>query len=417
MDTKRQSSLQEAVLRSPRLVSALLILLTSLVITNVSARTRTEDEIEYFLELLNDPSFARDFVQSDVYVLDITKDLEKRITNTPAKEQYPSVSDDGQKIIFSWEGLFLLKLNGMEYTQIVDDKFSCREGRWVPQGGGISFVGRDVVGSAELLVESNKDIFLVSDDGGTLQNLTNTPDADEFGHDWSRDGKRLAYIGSSHSQRSNYSVWIRDIHGSGSESLLTETPDGASKLAWSPDGKKVYCSLFDAKHEYELVFIDVSSGEVSAPLVHGLNSNHWDVSPVESIFLYRNLVENGTALAPENPFSSTKSLDGDMPLWSNNGQFVVFTRTGYPENFISDIQKGMSPDKYNMLVIKSDGSLELLKDTFNVHSPIVEEVVDKANESSMPIYRDLTKKEAAALLSDKLLGDKVRIDDYEWGEE
>jgi TolB protein len=60
----------------------------------------------------------------------------------------------------------------------------------------------------------NRDIFRITDRGGAPENLTNTPDADEYDANWSRDGTRIVFAsnrGVDDTGRHNYDIWMIDL--------------------------------------------------------------------------------------------------------------------------------------------------------------------------------------------------------------
>lgn len=59
-----------------------------------------------------------------------------------------------------------------------------------------------------------RDIFRVSDKGGTPQNLTNTPDVDEYDAAWSRDGSRIIFAAdraTDEQNQRNTDIWMIDF--------------------------------------------------------------------------------------------------------------------------------------------------------------------------------------------------------------
>lgn len=89
-----------------------------------------------------------------------------------------------------------------------------------------------------------RDIWRISDKGGNSENLTNTPDVDEFDPAWNSNGSRIAFVsdrgenGSEAKQR-NYDIWTMD--GNGKE-LTQVTTNGSwdDGPAWDPSGSAIY---------------------------------------------------------------------------------------------------------------------------------------------------------------------------------
>ena len=69
-----------------------------------------------------------------------------------------------------------------------------------------------------------RDIYRMSDQGGAPENLTNTPDADEFDASWSRDGSRIVFTsdrGTDPNGRHNYDIWMINANKPGEPIQLT----------------------------------------------------------------------------------------------------------------------------------------------------------------------------------------------------
>ncbi|HEY7086524.1 MAG TPA: hypothetical protein VH518_00465 [Tepidisphaeraceae bacterium] len=61
-----------------------------------------------------------------------------------------------------------------------------------------------------------RDIYRMSDRGGVAENLTNTPDADEFDASWSKDGSKIVFTSDRGAadddlNRHHYDVWMLDL--------------------------------------------------------------------------------------------------------------------------------------------------------------------------------------------------------------
>jgi Tol biopolymer transport system component len=71
-----------------------------------------------------------------------------------------------------------------------------------------------IVFSAANEKTGKRDIYLVSDKGGVPQNITNTPDDDDFDANWSKDGSKIVYTsdhGTSPDGRRNFDIWMIDL--------------------------------------------------------------------------------------------------------------------------------------------------------------------------------------------------------------
>lgn len=88
-----------------------------------------------------------------------------------------------------------------------------------------------------------RDIFRVAVGGGTPQNMTNTPDIDEFDAAWSPDGNRIAFSsdrGVDADQRHNLDVWIMDVNRPEQMTQVTTNGSQDDSPAWDPTGASIY---------------------------------------------------------------------------------------------------------------------------------------------------------------------------------
>ncbi|CAN5466797.1 hypothetical protein BH10PLA1_BH10PLA1_08800 [soil metagenome] len=88
-----------------------------------------------------------------------------------------------------------------------------------------------------------RDLFLMSDKGGTPQNLTNTPDVDEFDPAWNKDGSQLAFVsdrGMDPEKRRNYDIWTMDVTKAEAPAQITSNGSWDDSPAWDNTGENIY---------------------------------------------------------------------------------------------------------------------------------------------------------------------------------
>jgi Tol biopolymer transport system component len=69
-----------------------------------------------------------------------------------------------------------------------------------------------------------RDIYRMSDQGGVPENLTNSPDADDFDPAWSKDGSRIVFASDrvvDDSSQRNFDIWMLDLAKPGEPQRLT----------------------------------------------------------------------------------------------------------------------------------------------------------------------------------------------------
>lgn len=88
-----------------------------------------------------------------------------------------------------------------------------------------------------------RDIYRVSDKGGAPENLTNTPEFDEFDAAWTRDGRRFAFAcdrGQDSDGRHNFDIWIMDLTKPGEPQQVTVNGSVDDQPLWDPAGDGIY---------------------------------------------------------------------------------------------------------------------------------------------------------------------------------
>jgi WD40-like Beta Propeller Repeat len=88
-----------------------------------------------------------------------------------------------------------------------------------------------------------RDIYRVSADGGMPQNLTNTPDVDEFDPAWSKDGSRIAFVsdrGVDQEKKSNYDIWMINLASPENPTQVTTNGSQDDSPVWDVAGTHIY---------------------------------------------------------------------------------------------------------------------------------------------------------------------------------
>jgi TolB protein len=88
-----------------------------------------------------------------------------------------------------------------------------------------------------------RDLFRMPDSGGVPENMTNTPDIDEFDPAWSSDGTRIAFVsdrGMDADKRANYDIWTIDAANSTQPTQVTANGSWDDSPTWDPSGDAIY---------------------------------------------------------------------------------------------------------------------------------------------------------------------------------
>lgn len=88
-----------------------------------------------------------------------------------------------------------------------------------------------------------RDIFKMDAKGGLPQNLTNTPDVDEYDAVWNRDGSKLAYVcdrGVDEEKRQNADIWVIDLARTDQPTQVTTNASQDECPAWDLSDNAIY---------------------------------------------------------------------------------------------------------------------------------------------------------------------------------
>jgi Tol biopolymer transport system component len=109
-------------------------------------------------------------------------------------------------------------------------------------------------------VAGNRDLYLVDENGRELSRLT-TDTAEDYGADWSPDGRRIVFT-SKRAGRAE--VYVANRDGSEPRRLVEAAPDRTYNPAWSPDGGLItfYREKGDGRDQVHVVRPD-GSGDVN----------------------------------------------------------------------------------------------------------------------------------------------------------
>lgn len=106
----------------------------------------------------------------------------------------------------------------------------------------ISPKGDSVIFTSINEITGKRDIYKMPDKGGVAENLTNTPNIDEFDPAWSADGRRIAFVSDeaiNDEKLNQFDIWILEPGRPGRQQVTTNGSwdDGP---AWDPAGNAIY---------------------------------------------------------------------------------------------------------------------------------------------------------------------------------
>ena len=187
-------------------------------------------------------------------------------------------------------------------------------------------------------------VLLMDTTGTVLRQITNEPEG-ACQPDWSPDGTRLVYVSPCRQKQDAYagsSLYIINADGTGKLALPTSL-GGNFEPAWSPEGKRIaFTSLRDGY--YEIYMINLDTNQITRlTKSQSISGGIWARMPAwnplggQIAFVLKRLGANqiwittdSDANIPKKPEQLVKSgnlLSDTLPVWTPDGQFIVFDET------------------------------------------------------------------------------------------
>lgn len=212
--------------------------------------------------------FTQPKFESEVYTINVDGSGERRLTDSPGLDGYPTWSPDGERIAFSsdrdgnWE-LYVMNADGSGQRRLTTTPEDEAVPAWSPDGEKIAYV-TDVI--------DNPTIYVMNADGSDHRRLV-----DGNWPSWSPDGERLAYT--------DYSVGeerLAVMNADGSQqrrvpSSLARRLTGtaaAYEAAYSPDGKRFAYVAAPGTNNEEIYVMNVD-GSHRTRLTDIPSYDHW----------------------------------------------------------------------------------------------------------------------------------------------
>jgi Tol biopolymer transport system component len=165
-----------------------------------------------------------------------------RLTSFESNDIWPSLDSDPKPRLF-YQAMIDNRADPRIYMTQVNTVFQTdltqpggQQPRVSPKNDSVLFAVTDES-------SGKRDIYRVSDRGGAPENLTNTPDADEFDATWTRDGRKIAFTsdrGVDADGQHNYDIWVLDLGKPSDPIQVTTNGSVDDSPMWGPDGRTIY---------------------------------------------------------------------------------------------------------------------------------------------------------------------------------
>lgn len=225
--------------------------------------------------------------QWDIYLANPDGSNEVRLTDSAARDVYPSLAKGGKQLVFASDrqgsyDIFVRDINSGEEKFIYNSPATDTYPVWSPDATRIAFQSN---------LSGNYEIYVMNPDGSNLVQLTNSASYDGE-PTWSPDGSQFAFV-SNRSGRNE--IWVMNADGSNLRQL-TSYSDTATP-AWSPRGDLIaYANDRNMDGYYELWWMDA----------------------------------DGSNSVSIKSYGSSEQSDDWAPAWSPDGNFFSFIHTEWP---------------------------------------------------------------------------------------
>ncbi len=174
----------------------------------------------------------RDYIGSDLEILDVATGARRIIHHTPDSMQAPNWTRDGKTLIFNRNGkLYNFDLAKSTVTELNTD-FATRNNN----DHVLSFDGKMLGISHHTASDNNQSIvYTMPAKGGKPKRITTK--GPSYFHSWSPDGKWLIYTGGRDGE---FDIYKMAATGEGEEVNLTKSKGLDDGSEYTPDGKYIY---------------------------------------------------------------------------------------------------------------------------------------------------------------------------------
>ncbi len=178
------------------------------------------------------PDFVpyRDFIGSNLEILDVETGRRRVVFHTPRSIQAPNWTPDGRALIYNGDGLLYRFDLARQAPEIIPTGFATQNNN----DHVLSFDGTMLGISHHDAASGHSLVYTVPVEGGLPRQAT--PTGPSYLHGWSPDGQWLVYTGSRDGAFDLYKIPV----AGGDEVRLTDAPGLDDGSEYAPDGQHIY---------------------------------------------------------------------------------------------------------------------------------------------------------------------------------
>lgn len=202
----------------------------------------------------------RSITETQIYISDLDGNVEQ-ITDFDNTHD-PDWSPDGNQLVFwgtetftSGFDIYKIDIRSGIFTRLTQER---KSGGKVPSSPAWSPDGRSIV--YQYIDKKNKnnwEIWRMDLDGSNVENVTKSPETNEFMPRFSPDGTKISFVRGPEGGN-EWALHIMNPDGKADEQL--SSIKGISSYAWSPNGRYI-AVIYDADHDSVIATIDSQTGE------------------------------------------------------------------------------------------------------------------------------------------------------------
>ncbi len=208
----------------------------------------------------------------EIYVINANGTGLRRLTKAQGADTSPRWSPDGKRFVFESERdhqsanpqsvtseIYVMNADGTGQKRLTTNDVEDWGPDWSPDGKRIAFARP---GSAPF---SDFDVHVMNADGSNATDLTPGPGRD-FSPAWSPDGTRIAFASDDDGDYDLYTV----ASAGGPATKLFDGPADVGSPAWRPDGQRISFTGFDPLSDASDIYVSAPNGFAAARLTFDL---------------------------------------------------------------------------------------------------------------------------------------------------